>query len=195
MPRTILLSLFALLVGDASAQYRGGAGFGFGRSGFVRSGLRQGQFHRGPFVIPYGAAYGDYGLPYDVGAPYGYSPQPIVIVVQQPAPPPIVQEPPREAHSVIINYAQSAPGPAAPAEGEPPTLGIVLKNGSTRSAIAVVVGTSDGMLHYIDPDDRDMRISMTEVDRAATQKLNRERKLPLWLPSTPQSTAAPAPGH
>jgi hypothetical protein len=190
--RIALLILFALLVSDASAQRRGGAGPGFGRSGFNRGGARQGQFNRGPFAFPYGFGYGDDGfLPYDAGAPYGYSPQPIVIV-QQPPPPAIVQQPPREVHPVITDYVQPAPGPSAPAEGEPQPFGIVLKDGSTRSAIAVVVGTSDGLLHYVDLEERNTRISMNEVDREATRKLNRERKLTLWLPATPPSTAAPS---
>src|ERR1035441_9681970 len=104
MRRIIVMSLFALLVSDASAQHRGGIGLGFGRSGFSRGGLRQGQFNRGISVFPYGFGYGDYGfLPYDAGTPYGYSPQPIIIV-QQPPPPAIVQQPPHEPRPVIIDY-------------------------------------------------------------------------------------------
>jgi hypothetical protein len=199
MQRIILLSLFALLASDASAQHRGGVGLGFGRSGFSRGGPRQALFNRGPSVFPYGFGYG-YGfgdngfLPYDVGTAYGYSPQPIIIVMQPP-PPAFVQQPPREARPVIINYAPSAPAPSAPAEGEPQPFGLVLKDGSTRSAIAVVAGTSDGVLHYVDQEDRNMRISMSEVDHEATQKLNRGRKLILWPSATPQSTTAPAPSH
>ena len=179
MRRIILLSLFALLVSDANAQHRGGIGHGFGRSGF--------RFKRAPSVFPYGFGYGL--QPYDVSTPYGYSPQPIIFV-QQPPPPAIVQPPPREVHPVIIDYKQPVPNPSAPSEGEPQPFGIVLKDGSTRSATAVVA--SDDVLHYVDPEERHMRISMNEVDREATLKLNRERKLTLWLPATPQSTAAPA---
>jgi hypothetical protein len=193
MSWTILLTLFTVLATGASAQHRGG--LGFGRSGFSRGGPRQGQFNHGPFVLPYGFGYGDNGfLPYDVGRPYGYSPQPIFIVLQPP-PPAIVQQPPRETHPVIINYVQPTPAPSAPVEGVPQTFGIVLKDGSTRSATAVVTGASDGVLHYVDPEGRSMRISMNEVNREATQKLNRERNIPLWLPATPRSTAAPAPSR
>ena len=64
-----------------------------------------------------------------------------------------------------------------------------MKDGSTRSATSVV---ADDVLHYVDPEERHMRISMNDVDREATLKLNRERKLTLWLPATPQSAAAPA---
>jgi hypothetical protein len=59
---------------------------------------------------------------------------------------------------------------------------IVLKDGSTLSAEAVFA--SDDGLHYVDPDERHLRISMREVDRAATLKLNRARNLNLHLPAT-----------
>lgn len=200
----VLLSLFAVLVSDASAQRGGGSGRGgIGRGGFQQGQFRGGGFgfNRGPARFPYGFDYGYDGyLYYDAGSPYGYPPQPI-IVVQQPPPQPIVvvqqppPQPPREVHSAIINYPQPAPGGFVPSEGEPQTFGIVLKDGSTRSAIAVVEGTSDGMLHYVDSEERSLRISMDEVDREATRKLNRERKLNLWLPATPQPTAAPTPNR
>jgi hypothetical protein len=184
MRRIILLSLFALLVvGDAGAQRRSGIGGGFGGSGV--------GFNRGPYLFHYRSGYGyvrGYGYSqYDAGTAYGYSPQPIVIV-QQPAPPAIVEPPPREVHPVIVTYKQ--PGPAAPSEGEPQSFGIILKDGSTRSALAIMA--SDDVLHYVDAEDRHMRISMNDVDREATLKLNRERKLILHLPAAPQSAAAAA---
>ena len=43
---------------------------------------------------------------------------------------------------------------------------------------------SDDVLHIVDPDERHMRVSMSAVDRAATLKLNRERKLDLYLPAS-----------
>jgi hypothetical protein len=52
---------------------------------------------------------------------------------------------------------------------------------STLSAVAVVA--SDDGLHCVDPDERHLRISMSEVDRAATLKLNRARNLNLHLPA------------
>jgi hypothetical protein len=66
-------------------------------------------------------------------------------------------------------------------ETETQNLGIVLKNGSTLSAVSVFA-TDDG-LHYVDPDARHLRISMSEVDRAATLRLNRARNLNLHLPA------------
>jgi len=196
MRRIIRLSLFALLVSDAIAQHRGGSGRGFGGSGFAPAGPRQGQLpgggvvrgfgsNRGPFLSPYGFGYQDGFLPYDAGTAYGYTPQPNIIIVQQPPPPPvIVQQPPRDVLSVIHDYVQPAPSTSAPSEGEPLSFGIVLKDGSTRPALAVVV--ADDVLHYVDSEGRDLQISLDEVDREATRKLNRERKLTLWLPATPQ---------
>jgi hypothetical protein len=66
-------------------------------------------------------------------------------------------------------------------ETETQNLGIVLKNGSTLSAVSVFA-TDDG-LHYVDPDARHLRISMSEVDRAATLKLNHARNRDLYLPA------------
>jgi hypothetical protein len=78
--------------------------------------------------------------------------------------------------------AASSPSAASTTSGaEPQAFAIVLKNGSTLSAVSVF-SSADG-LHYVDPDARHMRISMTEVDRAATLKLNRARNLDMYLPA------------
>jgi hypothetical protein len=172
MRRTILLSLFALLAVSAAnhacAQRRGGAGPGFvrGRYGFSRARA----------VSPYGFGYAS--LPYDSGAAYAYAPQPVLFqpppFVQPPAPP--VVEPP--GHPVVTDYKWPAAGAAS---SEPRVFAIVLKDGSTLSAVAVVA--SDDGLHCVDPDERHLRLSMSEVDRAATLKLNRARNLNLHLPA------------
>lgn len=192
----ILLCLFALLALSAAnhafAQRRGGAGSGFARGGY--------GFNRARAVAPrgFGHAYQPYGfgyasLPYDYGDAYGYAPQPVIVVqqpplfVEPPEPPaPPVDKPP--GHSVITDYkwpaASLASSPAASStssESEPQEFAIVLKNGSTLSA--VMVFASDDGLHYVDPDDRLVRISMSQVDRAATLKLNRARNLNLHLPA------------
>jgi hypothetical protein len=182
MRRTILLTLFALLAmsatNDACAQRRGGGGHGFARSGY--------GFSRGRAFSPYGFsnAYMPYDYsPYDSGAAYGYAPQPIVFVqqppllVQPPAPPAV--EP---AHAVITEYKWPAASAAAsPSDSEPQVFAIVLKDGSTLSAVTVFA-SEDG-LHYVDPDERHLLISMSRVDRAATIKLNRARNLNLYLPA------------
>jgi len=184
MRRTILFSLFALLAvslaSDAYAQRRGGAGSGFARSGH--------GFSRTRVASPYGFGYGY--LPSDSGAAYNYASQPAFFVqpppqVVQSSPPPVVQPP---AHPVVTEYnwpaagkASSASMPSATSESEPQAFAIVLKNGSTLSALTVFA--SDDGLHYVDPDERHLLISMNQVDRAATLKLNRARNLNLYLPA------------
>jgi hypothetical protein len=183
MRRTILLSLFALLAvsvaNDACAQRRGIGAPGFARRGF--------GFSRARAVSPYGFGYGY--LPYDSGDAYAYAPQPVFVqqpplYIEPPAPP--VVEPP--GHPVVTDYkwptAGAASSPSAlstTSESEPQAFAIVLKDGSTLSAVTVVA--SDDGLHCIDLDERHLRISMSEVDRAATLKLNRARNLNLHLPA------------
>jgi hypothetical protein len=180
MRRTILFSLSALLalgvVSDVCAQRRGGGGFGHARSGY--------GFGRGRAALPYGFGYAylpfdsGYGyLPGDFGATYPYQPQPLLYV--QPPAPPVVQPP---VHPVMNEYKWPATGTASsPSESEPQDFALVLKDGSTLSAVAVFA--SDDSLHYVDPDERHLRVSMSEVDRAATLKLNRARNLNLYLPA------------
>ena len=91
-------------------------------------------------------------------------------------------------HSVVTDYKWPAAGAASSpsalsttSESEPQAFAIVLKDGSTLSALTVFA--SDDDLHYVDPDERHLRISMSEIDRAATLKLNRARNLNLYLPA------------
>jgi hypothetical protein len=186
MRRTILLSLFGLLAvsaaNDACAQGRGGARPGFAQGGY--------GFSRSRAFLPYGFGYAY--LPY--GLDYAYAPQPVLFVQQPPLFPPIVEqsvhhvvEPP--VHPVVTDYKWPAAGAASSpsalsttSESEPQAFAIILKDGSTLSAVAVFA--SDDGLHYVDPDERHLRISMREVDRAATLKLNRARNLNLHLPAT-----------
>jgi hypothetical protein len=181
---TILLSLFALLAvsaaNDASAQRRGGAGLGFARGGY--------GFSRARAVSHYGFGYAY--LPYDSGAAYDYASQPVLFVQQpplfvQPPAPPVVEPP---VHPVVTDYKMAAAGAASSlsalsttSESEPQAFAIVLKDGSTLSAVTVVA--SDDGLHCVDPDERHVRISMSGVDRAATLKLNRAKNLNLHLPA------------
>ncbi|MGB6745443.1 MAG: hypothetical protein WBE38_17485 [Terracidiphilus sp.] len=182
MRRTILLSLFALLAvsvaNDACAQRRGGAGPGFARGGH--------GFSRARAVSPNGFGYAY--LPYDSGAGYTDAREPDVFVQQPPVPvqppaPPVVRPP---GQAVITEYkwpaADLASSTAAfSATYQPQAFVLVLKDGSTLSAVTVFA--SDDGLHYVDPDERHLCISMSEVDRAATLKLNRARNLDLYLPA------------
>jgi hypothetical protein len=184
MRRTILLSLFALLVvsvaNDACAQHRGVRGSGVARRGH--------GFGRPRGVSPYGFGYA-YG-PYDSGVGYDDAAQPGYFVQQstpvvQPVAPPAVR---LVGHPVVTEYKwPAAPAasahfaPSTTSETEPQTLAIVLKDGSTLSAVSVFA--ADDGLHYEDPDARHLRLSMSEVDRSATLKLNRARNLDLYLPA------------
>jgi hypothetical protein len=179
MRRTILLSLCVLLAAsaanDARAQRHGGAGHGFAHYGFSR----------GRVVSPYGFGYAylpsDYG--YDSGAAYAYAPQPAVFIQQ----PPIIFQPPAQRAAeperpMVTEYKWPAANAASsPSESELQVFAIVLKDGSTLSAVTVF--SSDDGLHYVDPDQRHLRISMSQIDRAATLKLNRARNLNLYLPA------------
>jgi hypothetical protein len=182
MRRTIMLCLFAFLavsaVKDACAQRGAGA-----RGGFARGGD---GFRRARVVSPFGFGYAN--LPYDSGDSYAGAPPPVVFVqpppvfVQPPDPP--VAKPP--GHPVITEYkwpAESAASSAASraSEAEPQSFALVLKDGSTLAAISIFA--SDDGLHYVDPDERHLLISMSEVDRAATLKLNRARNLNPYLPA------------
>lgn len=185
MRRMILPSLFVLFAVSAAsnvcAQRRGGIGHGFARRGY--------GFSRGRAVSPYGFGYGY--LPYDdFSTDNAYAPQPIAFIQQpplsvQPPAPPVVQPP---GHPVIKSYewpaAGAASSPSAPSTtsaSEAQAFTIVLKDGSSLSALAVFA--DDDGLKYVDPDGRQLPISMSEIDRAATLKLNRERNLNLHLPA------------
>jgi hypothetical protein len=197
MRRTILLCLFALIAVSAAnyacAQRRGGAGFGFAqRRGGVMPGFapRRFGFSRARAVSSYGLGY-PY-LPYDSDAGYEDASQPALfdqrpLFVQPPAPaaPPVVGV---TGHPVILEYkwpaADAANSPSAhstTSESEAQVFAIVLKDGSTLSAVTIFA-SADGV-HYVDPDDRHLLVSMSAIDRSATLALNRARNLNLQLPA------------
>ena len=197
-----MLGLFALLaVGaahNACAQRRGPAGPRFARGGY---GFRRAQaaspYRPGYARQPYGLGYAylSYGSGamypgYDFGPAYPYAPQPVLFVQQPPllveAPEPPAVQP--TGHPVITEYkwptagaASSRSASSTASDSEPQDFTIVLKDGSTLSA--VMVYASDDGLHCIDSDDRHLRLAVSEVDRAATLKLNRARNLNLHLPA------------
>jgi hypothetical protein len=187
MRRTMVLSVLALLAvsvaNDACAQRRGGGGFGYAPGGYGFGRARAVSPYRFGYAnLPYGFGYAY--LPYDSGAAYPYLPQPVLLVQQpplliQPPAPPVAQP---TGHPVITEYKWPASGAAtSPSESEPQAFALVLKDGSTRSAVAVFA--SDDGLHFVDPDGRHLRISMSEVNRAATLEVNHARNLNLYLPA------------
>jgi hypothetical protein len=118
------------------------------------------------------------------GYEYGYPSVPNIIIIQQPAPQVITQQAPREVvRPEIRDYKEPAAAAAAPptVQAEGATFVIALDNGSRHSANAVWVQNS--VLHYIDSEDRHHQVPLKAVDRELTRKLNRDRKLDLWLPA------------
>jgi hypothetical protein len=87
---------------------------------------------------------------------------------------------------MVIHEYQPVSTPA-PASGflaqdvEPPMFAIVLKSGAMLSASAVVA--QNDALHIVDADGAHVRIPLDTVDRDATRRMNRERKLQLQLPA------------
>jgi hypothetical protein len=138
--------------------------------------------------LPYrfGYAY----LPYGFDYADAYAPQSVLLVQQpplfdQPPASPVVEPP---GHPVVTDYkwpaagaTSSSPALSTTSKSEPQAFAIVLKDGSTLSAVSVFA--SDDGLHCVDLDERHLRIPMSEVDRAATLKLNRARNLNLHLPA------------
>ncbi len=199
---TAVAVIIAGLSCGAFAQ-RGGfhGGFSGSRSGFSGShmgfsGARPGfpgrrfVLRRARAVSPYGFGY-PY-LPYDAGAAYIDDSQPgpfdqQPLFVQPPAPP----APPTvgaTGHPVILEYnwpaentASSPSAHSTTSDSEPQAFAIVLKDGSTLSAVSIFA--SDDGLHYVDPDERHLLISMSAIDRPATLKVNRARNLNLYLPA------------
>jgi hypothetical protein len=136
-------------------------------------------------IFPLGfGGYGFGGYGFD-GYDYGYAPQaPSVVVVEPPPPPPpyaILPERAPETATTVIHEYQPLPAAATQTpEGDQPQFAIVLKNSTILSASAVIV--QDGALHIVDPDGAHQRVSLDAVDREATKRVNRERKLQLQLP-------------
>ncbi len=163
---------------------RGGTGFGRPAGNFGRRGT--GAVYAYPVAVPvYVGGYGMYDGSY---APYGTEPaaqQPNVTVIMPPQAPP-----------VIIN--QFGPG-ATPAQGAAPPIAqetapqedqqaanqqthylIAFKDHTIYSAVAYWV---DGdTLHYFTTGNTHNQVSISLVDRALTERLNRESGLEVRLP-------------
>jgi hypothetical protein len=134
----------------------------------VVSPMRAGQPRRAfPSVFPW--FLGDYG--YDA-----YAPSSSVVMIQQP---PLY---------VVVPTAPSAPPTPEiheyshpSATGDEQAFAIVLKDGSVHSAVAVTVQANG--LYYVEPDGAHRLVKLDALDREATARLNRERKLQLQLPA------------
>jgi hypothetical protein len=121
-----------------------------------------------PGVFPW--FLGDYDYGYE-----NYAPAQNVVVVQQPPMYVLLPtEPSVPPKSEIHEYHQ--PGAA----DQEQTFAIVLKDGSVLSAAAVTAQNRG--LYFVQPDGAHRLVSLDAVDREATARANRERKLQLQLP-------------
>jgi hypothetical protein len=178
------------------SAFRGGSGFR-GSVGF-RGGFRGGYGIRGRYGYRgfygygwpyyYGGFYGDYGGycdpyysdcgyvgGYDNGDPsYAYgdagyyaAPPPAPQVVQQP-PAPVVREYPPAPHAT---QAQKY---------EDPLYLLAMRDGTIRAVLAY---WADGpSVHYVTLDHEQKQAPLSSIDRALSERLNRERNVAFRLP-------------
>jgi hypothetical protein len=161
-----------VLVGATSAFPQGAV-----RSGFPPAHAAEPR-HFFPGAFPW--FLGDYGYGYGGYGNESYAPGPSVVIVQQPPlyvlVPPTPSVPPKPE---IHEYQQPA-ATSAPSTVDERAFAIVLRDGSVHSAVAVTVQRN--ALYYVEPDGGHRLVSLDALDREATGRLNRERKLQLQLP-------------
>ena len=190
----VLLAGLCVVSTLAFGQRAGGlgerfGGFGHGRTAVAgphRAGTGVGPLliGRGPFA---GNRFGLRGFgssyyppmwpPYFGDEAYPSAPESNIFVVQPPAPAPASLT----AQPVIHEYNFNEAAAASPPPVEQRAYLIALKDGSKASAVAFWV--QGPTLHYIDSDGNGQHVALSEIDRALTQKLNREQQLPMSLPA------------
>jgi len=175
-------------VGGGVSGFRGG----FGHNPFFGSGFRFNRFPRNFFYPGFYGGFGFYdpfwydSYPYYNPYPYagyagdyGYSPAaqaPPVIINQgfQPEPPPA---------PMIQEYVDPAPQQQARSGAqstEPPLYLIAFNDGSIKAVVAYWV---DGKtLHYVTMDHEQKQAPLASVDRALSERFNRERNVTFQLP-------------
>lgn len=159
-----------------------------GAAGFGGRGFRNGfTYRRGyGFYAPYFPLWG-----YDAYSPY-YEPQygvdqfgdenqqyPAGFPMVSPGPPTDFIGAPRGPATAVIHEYKFDKGPAT-TSGERPTFTIVLRDGSTRSAVASWV--QDSKLHYVDLRSRQQILLPDVIDRDATERANIQKNLRMELP-------------
>lgn len=102
-------------------------------------------------------------------------PPPQVIVVQQPQP---IQQPTPEASSPV---ASSSPPPEQPPLPDIGEFVLVLRDGTRIKAVAFT--QQKDRIVYITKDGLRQSFAASDLDTAATQRLNEQRGTPLQLPS------------
>ena len=145
-----------------------------------RPGLRQ-RFGTGLFspFYPIGGDYWDGLLGYDDSYPQADNFPYIQFPYVQRGPVFGATAQPVVAQAVVNDYKWKDDSVAA-AGNSSTLITIVLKDGTLRYAVATWV--QDRQLHYIDSEDKQEVLSSDRIDRAATQRLNEEKKLHLQLP-------------
>jgi hypothetical protein len=104
------------------------------------------------------------------------------VIVLQPIQMPYQAPPkPEIAHPAMHEYKEPAETTSVPAGGQQPAFTLAMRDGSTSPAILVWV--QKGVLHYIDPRGKTVQVPLSNLDRDATQRLNREKNLQLHLPT------------
>ena len=175
MRKILGLSVVLLLAGAALAQDRHfPAALGSGLPPLQQTAPRVAP-PRGHHVPIAPGFWGGYG--YGGYAPVAPEPVPVVNNIVFEAPP-VILPPPEPIKSSIQDFKPAA-------SSAPPAFYVIaLKNGSRLDAAAVWVQGND--LRYVDADDQNHRVSLADIDRAATRELNQARNLNLRLPPPAQ---------
>lgn len=175
--------------GFGGGGYRGG-GFG-GYGGYGGYGYRGYSFGLGyypwygySFWPGYWDGYYDYSYP----VVSGYNPQPQVTVVYPPPQQPVYNLYAAPTQGGYDEYGQPVAAAPAPAPASSPTTGpepppiylIAFKDHSIRAAEAYSV--SGNTLRYITLEHQAEQAPLDSVDRALSERLNRERRVAFTLP-------------
>jgi hypothetical protein len=162
--------------GFGHSGFRGGLGYrGYGYGGYY------GGFYGYPyFGFSYWPGYYDYGYSPYVYYPYSYDPSPNTTVIY-PAPAQAAPSTER-ANPVIEEYDQYGQEikPSTGGGGAPIYL-LAFTDHAIHAAEAYWV---DGKtLHYVTLEHEQKQAPLDTVDRALSQQLNRERRVPFSLPA------------
>jgi hypothetical protein len=191
--------------GFRGGGFRGGVrpGVGFrGGFGFVRSGF----FHRPAFRSRAFAGFGGFGLGFGFGYGWGgwgypfysypYYSYPLYSDPYYSYPPVTVVTPPPVAYydpgPVVIsqNISPTPPPPAQvreypPREQEYRETIYLIAHRDHRIEAAVAYWVEGDILHYVTRAHERKQVPLDEIDRAFTEQLNRDRRVPFRLPPLP----------
>jgi hypothetical protein len=153
------------------------SGFGFNR--FGRTAIVPvyyggfGFYDSYPYTNPYSYAY-----PSSYGAGYAYSAPPVTVLSQnyygyQPAEPPPPAPPP-----AVREYVQPAPPPEE-RKYEQPLYLVAFNDHTIRAVLAYWV--EGATLHYVTMDHEQKQVPLASIDRALSERFNRERNIEFRL--------------